>query len=57
MEQMNLLKNFANKELNPQFIFLSPEKIAIDGLLEEAVLQRKDDIKLFVIDKVHCVSQ
>lgn len=57
MKQTKLLKDFANKELNPRFIFLSPEKIAIDGLLEEAVTQRKNDTKLIVIDEVHCVSQ
>lgn len=57
LKQMKLIKFFANKELNPNFIFLSPEKIAIDGLLEEAIKRRKDDIKLLVIDEVHCVSQ
>lgn len=57
LKQMKLIKAFANKELNPNFIFLSPEKIAIDGLLEEAIKRRKDDIKLLVIDEVHCVSQ
>ena len=57
LKQMNLIRDFANKKINPNFIFLSPEKIAIDGLLEEALKRRKDDIKLLVIDEVHCVSQ
>lgn len=57
LKQMKAIKAFANKESNPNFIFLSPEKIAIDGLLEQAIKRRKNDIKLLVIDEVHCVSQ
>ena len=56
-KQMKILKDFANRKINPRFIFLSPEKIATDGLLEYCLKCRKDDIKLLVIDEVHCVSQ
>lgn len=56
-KQMKTLCEFANGKINPQFIFLSPEKIATDGLLEYCLKCRKDDIKLLVIDEVHCVSQ
>ncbi|MBP3366711.1 MAG: ATP-dependent DNA helicase RecQ [Treponema sp.] len=56
-KQMKVIRAFANKKINPSFIFLSPEKIAIDGLLEQAIKRRKNDIKLLVIDEVHCVSQ
>ncbi|MBR1397518.1 MAG: ATP-dependent DNA helicase RecQ [Selenomonadaceae bacterium] len=55
--QMKILINFANGKLNPQFVFASPEKIATDGLFEHCCRMRKDDIKLIVIDEVHCVSQ
>lgn len=57
VKQIRILKDFANKKLNPKFVFLSPEKIATDGLLEKAFVRRKNDIKLFVVDEVHCVSQ
>lgn len=57
LKQMKTIRAFVNKEINPNFIFLSPEKIAIDGLLEQAIKRRKDEIKLLVIDEVHCVSQ
>lgn len=40
-----------------KFIFASPEKIATDGYFEFCLKNRKDDIKLMVIDEVHCVSQ
>lgn len=55
--QLKLLKDFANKKLNPKFIFASPEKIATDGLFEYCISKRKDDITMFAIDEVHCVSQ
>lgn len=56
-KQMSVLKDFARGKLNPRFIFLSPEKIATDGFLEICLKARKEDIKLLVIDEVHCVSQ
>lgn len=56
-KQIKLLKSFAAREITPKFIFLSPEKIATDGLLEHCLKKRKQDIKLLVIDEVHCVSQ
>ena len=56
-KQMNLLRSLAIGELNPSFIFASPEKIATDGFFEYCLRCRKDDIKLMVIDEVHCVSQ
>ena len=57
MKQMNIMSDFANKKINPKFIFASPEKIATDGYFEYCLKQRKDEIKLIVIDEVHCVSQ
>lgn len=56
-KQIDLLTKFARGEINPQFIFVSPEKIATDGYFEYCMQRRKNDIKLFVIDEVHCVSQ
>lgn len=56
-KQIELLRKFANKEYNPRFIFASPEKIATDGFFEYCIKLRKEDIKLIVIDEVHCVSQ
>ncbi len=57
LKQMKTLTDFAHGKLNPKFIFLSPEKIATDGYLEHCLKARAKDIKLFVIDEVHCVSQ
>lgn len=57
VKQLELMKKFSNKELNPAFIFVSPERIATDGFFEYCVLKRKDEIKLLAIDEVHCVSQ
>ncbi len=57
LKQISILSDFANKKTNPRFIFASPEKIATDGYFEYCLKQRKDEIKLIVIDEVHCVSQ
>lgn len=56
-KQAEILKQFAEGKIHPRFIFASPEKIATDGLFEYCLKQRKDEIKLMVIDEVHCVSQ
>lgn len=56
-KQATILKDFANKKFNPKFIFVSPEKIATDGLFEYCISKRKEEITMFAIDEVHCVSQ
>ena len=55
--QIQKLKDFATKKFSPRFIFASPEKLAVDGFFEYCLRQRRADIKLVVIDEVHCVSQ
>lgn len=57
MKQMTLLSDFANQKYTPKFIFASPEKYATDGFFEYCLKQRKEEVKLLVIDEVHCVSQ
>ena len=56
-EQMKQLKKFAKGEINPDFIFASPERMATDGFFEYCISLQKDKIKLVVIDEVHCISQ
>ena len=56
-KQAEIIKDFANGKINPQFIFTSPEKIATDGLFEYSLKRRRADFSLIVIDEVHCVSQ
>lgn len=56
-DQMMMLKSFASGKVKPDFIFVSPERIATDGFFEFIVRQRKEDIKLIVVDEIHCVSQ
>ncbi len=56
-KQNKLLKSLSNKKINPDFIFVSPERLATDGLFEFCIEKRKEDIKLFVIDEIHCISQ
>ncbi|MBP5526724.1 MAG: ATP-dependent DNA helicase RecQ [Paludibacteraceae bacterium] len=51
------LIDFSNGKFAPDFIFVSPERVATDGLLEYCFKKQKDNIKLFVIDEVHCISQ
>lgn len=56
-KQIDLLIKFGNGDLNPHFLFVSPERISTDGFFEYCVSKRKGDVKLLVIDEVHCVSQ
>lgn len=55
--QVQLLKKFANRSLNPNFIFVSPERLSTDGFFGYCLSARREDIKLVTIDEVHCVSQ
>ncbi len=55
--QARLLTELAKGKRTPQFIFLSPEKIATDGFLEYCLARRSREIRLVVIDECHCVSQ
>ncbi|MBS1652661.1 MAG: ATP-dependent DNA helicase RecQ [Bacteroidetes bacterium] len=56
-EQIKQLKAFAKGESIPDFIFVSPERMATDGFFEYCITLQKDNIKLVVIDEVHCISQ
>lgn len=56
-KQRSLMTDLAKGIITPQFIFAGPEKIATDGYFEFCLKQRNDDIKLIVVDEVHCVSQ
>jgi ATP-dependent DNA helicase RecQ len=56
-EQIKLLTKFYNKKINPSFIFASPERMATDGYFEFVLKSRFKEIKLFVIDEAHCISQ
>ena len=41
----------------PDFIFVSPERIGNDGFLEYILSEKREAIKLVVIDEIHCISQ
>lgn len=56
-KQVKILSDYAGGKYTPDFIFVSPEKIATDGYFEFCLKKRKDSIKLMVVDEVHCVSQ
>lgn len=44
-------------EQKPDFIFVSPERMATDGFLEFVCRHIRQDLKLVVIDEAHCISQ
>lgn len=56
-EQIDQLKKFAQGTLMPDFIFVSPERMATDGFFEYCIAHQKNKIKLLVVDEVHCISQ
>jgi ATP-dependent DNA helicase RecQ len=50
------LRAYANGDL-PQFLYISPERAASDGLLANVLQRQRERIGLVVIDEVHCISQ
>lgn len=56
-EQISQLTAFANSLTTPDFIFVSPERVATDGFFEYCIKLRKNAIKLITIDEIHCISQ
>lgn len=57
IKQFNYLRDKFNPPHNPQFLFVSPEKMMLDGYAEFVLRKHKDKIGLIVIDEAHCVSQ
>lgn len=51
-----LINLYAEREM-PDFIFVSPERLATDGFLEFVMQRIRERIKLVVVDEVHCISQ
>jgi ATP-dependent DNA helicase RecQ len=57
LKQYKYLRDGFNPPENPSFIFVSPEKMMLDGYAEFVFRQQKSNIGLIVIDEAHCVSQ
>jgi ATP-dependent DNA helicase RecQ len=55
-QYQELIDLYQQKE-TPNFIFLSPERLATDGFLEYVLHSIRDKIKLVVVDEAHCISQ
>lgn len=55
--QYQELIDLYNQRERPDFIFLSPERLATDGFLEFVLQSIRDRIKLVTIDEAHCISQ
>ncbi len=56
-EQYRELINLYTEREMPDFIFVSPERLATDGFLEFVMQRIRERIKLVVVDEAHCVSQ
>ena len=57
VKQYKYLRDDFRPPENPNFIFVSPEKMMLDGYAEYVFRQNKSKIGLIVIDEAHCVSQ
>jgi len=55
--QYQELIHLYNQREVPDFIFLSPERLATDGFLEFVLQSIRDRISLVVVDEAHCISQ
>jgi ATP-dependent DNA helicase RecQ len=56
-KQYSQLVELYNNPEQPDFIFVSPERLATDGFLEFVIRHIKGHIKLVVVDEAHCISQ
>jgi ATP-dependent DNA helicase RecQ len=56
-QQYKEMINLYNQHELPDYIFLSPERLATDGFLEFVIHAIRDQIKLVVVDEAHCISQ
>jgi ATP-dependent DNA helicase RecQ len=56
-KQYRELFDLYNAQDVPDFIFLSPERLATDGFLEFVLQSIRDRIKLVTVDEAHCISQ
>lgn len=56
-QQYQELIDLYNHRDQPDFILLSPERLATDGFLEYVFRSIRDKIKLVVVDEAHCISQ
>jgi ATP-dependent DNA helicase RecQ len=56
-EQYRELMSLHSQGKIPDFLFLSPERLATDGFLEYVLRTIKGQIKLVVVDEAHCISQ
>ncbi len=55
--QYRELIDLYNARETPDFILLSPERLATDGFVEFVFRTIRDRIKLVVVDEAHCISQ
>ena len=55
--QYRELLDLYNAREMPDFILMSPERLASDGFLEFVLRSIRDRIKLVVVDEAHCISQ
>ncbi len=56
-KQYQELVDLYNQREKPDFIFLSPERLATDGFLEYVLQSIREQIRLIVVDEAHCISQ
>ncbi|MBN2003726.1 MAG: ATP-dependent DNA helicase RecQ, partial [Anaerolineae bacterium] len=56
-KQYRELIELYNAREKPDFIFLSPERLATDGFVEFVFGSIRERIKLVTIDEAHCISQ
>ena len=56
-EQYKELLDLIENPIKPDFIFMSPERLATDGFMEYVLQSVQKYIKLIVVDEAHCISQ
>lgn len=55
--QLGLLKRWHHDEIDIEYLFLSPERLAMNVLVQQALRAKASRIRLVAIDEAHCISE
>jgi ATP-dependent DNA helicase RecQ len=56
-QQIGLLRRWYSNEIDIEYLFLSPERLAMNVLVQQTLRRKASSIHLIAIDEAHCISE
>lgn len=56
-KQIGLLRRWYRNEIDIEYLFMSPERLAMNVLVQQALRAKASQIRLVAIDEAHCISE